>query len=104
MNRFEKKLDHFLWFIILILPIVLYIVCCWGVGNSATPFDVFIEPFTFDFIEDIFTSVLYDNFALSTVLTSYISYLFSVELIHLFYDCMVFIIRIGHKWISKFWE
>jgi ABC-type spermidine/putrescine transport system permease subunit II len=101
MKRFSKKLDSFFWFLILILPIVIYITISFNVGNS-TDFSTFISSWTFPFISDIFNDIFTGDLLFNPILVDYISYCVSVEIIHVFFDVVVFIPRLAHKLSGRF--
>lgn len=98
MTRNEKKLNNLFWFLIMLLPIFIYFITC--LKGEFIAFELFINNYSFSFITDILNDIFSNTFVFNGVLIAYISYAFSVELIHLFYDFMVFIIRLAHKWIG----
>lgn len=102
-NKFEKKLNNFIWFIFGILPIVVYLIMTWQ--NTVTDFSTFIMPYRFDFLYNILLDISsIGNFNLPTVLLDLVSYLFSVELCRLFFECVVFFIRLPRQLIGVIYE
>ena len=102
MNRFGKKIDYIFWFIISIIPLIIYVSLCWNNPN-AIDFSTFISNYRFAFIADIFNEIFKDTFIFPTVLVDFISYFCSVEIIHVFVDFIVFIPRFAHNFLGGFY-
>ena len=100
MTRFGKKIDYIFWFIISIIPLIVYFVSCWNNPNTID-FSTFIANYRFTFIADIFNQIFTDTFIFPTALVDFISYFCSVEIIHVFVDCIVFIPRFAHNFTNK---
>lgn len=100
MNRFGKKIDYIFWFVVSIIPIIIYVVLCWNNPNNIEFANV-IASYRFDFVADIFNEIFKDNFIFPTVLVDFISYFCSVEIIHIFVDFIVFIPRFAHNFTNK---
>lgn len=100
MNRFGKKIDYIFWFIISIIPLIVYFVSCWNNPNIID-FSTFIANYRFTFIADIFNQIFTDTLIFPTALVDFVSYFCSVEIIHLFVDFIVFIPRFAHNFTNK---
>ena len=99
-NRFSRKLDKVFWFILLLLPIIVYFVMYFSTGTTLN-FITYVHNFRFPFIADIFESVFTSaNFG-GIVIVNYLSYCVGVEIAHCLFDVVVFIPRLAHKFISK---
>ncbi len=98
-KRFADKLDRLFWFLIILLPLVLFYLCEEWSFDSFSAF--MSENFSFSFIETILDSIIEMTFNSNFALTSYLSYVVGVELIHVFFDVIVFIPRLAHKWVGK---
>ena len=105
MSKFERKLDMILWAVIWLLPILLYFIMWFRIG-SAPDFIAFINTsWRFDFIADILDQVWSTCFNGSTLpISGYISYIASIEVVHVFLDAVIFIPRFAHKVIQKGWS
>ena len=100
MTRFQKKADVLLWFIISILPFILYFIVSFR-QSTVVDFTTFMSNFRFDFIYDMFNQIFVDDLIFSDVLVAVISYLTSVEIIHIFYDFAVFLPRFCHNFLGR---
>lgn len=105
-------LDHIMWTIIYIFPILLVLF-----ASAVTPLaDVITtvnnSAFVTDFSSTQIYSVLNDIFGIDGILPlftgttgvaviSYMTYFVNVLIIHLAVDILVFIPRIAHEWIGK---
>lgn len=115
-SRFAFKLDKIFWFFIQFFPLLswcLYLFSFNGYGDAGSSFMSFWTWLN----NQIFGSIMTENVIYTTLIeifgaygvfpifgTSFllfITYLVSVEIIHVFYDVIVFIPRLAHKWISK---
>lgn len=102
-NKNEKKLNNFIWFLFGILPIVIYLIMTWQ--NTVTDFSAFIVPYRFDFLYNILVDISdLGAFNLPTILIGLVSYLFSVELCRLFFECIVFFIRLPRHLIGVVYD
>lgn len=116
-NRFCYKLDKIFWWIIALLPIFCYILYVgFGDAKNSTGSLYSLSEFFITFILDgkgfannVIWTTLYKIFDSSGVFPVFTwespLYIFNwfiwVELFHLFFDVIVFIPRLAHKWISK---
>lgn len=116
-TRFSYKLDKIFWFIISFFPLfswLVYLFSFSGYTTSPLTFFAWLEQH-FGFMGQISNSVIYSTLyqifsitsvnslfpVLSTSLMAFFTYLVTVEIVHVFYDVIVFIPRLAHKWISK---
>lgn len=100
--KFKKKIDILFWFIIAILPILIYFFVNFH-ATSAESFSVFISSWRFDFIADIFNDIFVDTFIFPVVLVDVLSYFISVEIIHVFVDCVAFLPRFAHQFLEGYY-
>ena len=113
-NRFSYKLDKLFWFIVAFAPLFCYLLYVPAKSTSGEPISValfLLDNFLsgVEFSANPVWSAFYQIFSKNGVFPLFGSegalYLFfwfvSVELIHLFFDVIVFIPRLAHKWISK---
>lgn len=115
-NRFASRLDKVFWFLITLLPIILYAIHLFATrSGSPLAFDAFLRTiFNYDYPTGMagnpIYKVLYALFAFSNTaifpmlpfsLLYLFSYMATVEIIHVCFDVVVFIPRLAHKWISK---
>lgn len=113
-TRFSFKLDKLFWWIVAFAPLFCYFLYVPYKSISGEPKSVAL--FLLDnFLSDVAFSAnpiwtaFYQIFSKNGVFPLFGSegalYIFfwfiSVELIHLFFDVIVFIPRLAHKWISK---
>lgn len=100
-RRFAYRLDMLFWFIVMLLPLIVYYVMNFR-NPETTEFFVFMANFSpFSFIQDVLDSVSETAFGSTFALTSYLGYCVGVEIFHVLFDVIVFIPRLAHKWISK---
>lgn len=115
-TRFAYRLDKLLWFLITLLPIILYAVYLFA-DRSGTfvGFENFLQTiFNYDYPTGLSTNpifkVLSSLFSFSDAsafavlphsLLYLLTYMASVEVIHVCFDVVVFIPRLAHTWISK---
>lgn len=115
-TRFAYRLDKLFWFFVLMLPVMSWIVYLFsfnGYGDAQSSVISFSSWLTNHFTgTDISENVVY--VALNSIFGSsgvfpifrpsflvFFVYLVNVEIIHVFYDVIVFIPRLAHKWISR---
>lgn len=100
-RRLSFKLDAMFWFIVSLLPILVYLVV--NYRNPAAPdFFTYISGFApFAFIQDILDDVTTLAFGSTFNLNTFLAYCVGVEILHVLFDVIVFIPRLAHKWISK---
>lgn len=111
-TRFGHKLDKFFWFFISFWPVFGWLFSMLG-GQAPVSFT--------DYMATIFGSGLYSSnlfysvldrlfgaggffplfLASSDGILRFFTYLCTVEIIHVYFDVIVFIPRLAHKWISK---
>lgn len=100
-NRIGYKLDKLFWFIVSILPIIFYFAINYR-NPAATGFFEYVSAFSpFSYIENIFNDITRLAFDTTFPLVSYLSYCVGVEIFHVFFDVIVFIPRLAHKWVGK---
>ena len=115
-SRFAFKLDKIFWFLIAFLPIILYTVYLFA-NRSGTllGFEKFLQTlFNYDYPTGLSANpifkVLFALFSFSDTsafavlpysLLYLLTYMASIEVIHVCFDVIVFIPRLAHKWISK---
>ena len=98
-SRFQDKLDKVFWFLLAILPCVLYFFeLCF---EYVTFYDFMSNFGAFPFIFDILNEVTEIAFDTQFMITPYLAYLVSVEIMHVLFDVIVFIPRFAHKILSK---
>lgn len=114
-NRFSYKLDKLFWFFIQIFPLVCFAVyCIAGTRGSEVilpTFNSFLVKMGFNYQQgNIFYSVLaqlfgangtFPLFVDSGGMILYLTYVLTMEVLHICFDVLVFIPRLAHKWISK---
>lgn len=114
-NRFSYKLDKLFWFFIQIFPLLCFAVYCIagtrGQEVIVPTFNSFLVKLGFNYQQgNIFYSVLAQLFGSMGVLPLfvdsggiilYLTYVLTMEVLHVCFDVMVFIPRLAHKWISK---
>ena len=100
--RFYKKIDCVFWFIVAVLPILVFVVSFFRSPETAN-FVTFISAYRFDFVANIFNQIFTDNLVFPSVLVDFLSYFVSVDIIHVFIDFIVFIPRFAHKLTNKFY-
>lgn len=99
-TRFERKLDAFFWFVVSMLPIILYIVNLYNGGSN--DFFAFInDNFTFSFVKTVFDDVFDVAFSSVSPVTGLLSYFVSVEILHIMFDVLVFLPRFAKKMIGR---
>lgn len=113
-TRFAYKLDKIFWFLISFLPLIIYIsaylffqtstptsfssfmTTVWGIlPDQKNPvyyvlFNLFSQAGIFPLVSEVGVGFFY-----------FLSYLINVEILHVFFDVIVFIPRLAHKWVSK---
>ena len=116
-TRFSYKLDKIFWFVVSFFPLfswLIYLFSFSGYTTSPLTFYAWLEQ-NFAFMGQVSNSIIYSTFyqlfsitsinslfpVLSTSFMAFLSYLVTVEIIHVIYDVIVFIPRLAHKWISK---
>ena len=100
-TRTSYKIDKIFWFIVSVLPILVYLTI--NKRNPEAPgFFVFLDSFSpFTFVSDIFDEVTQAAFKTTFAINKYLAYVAGVEVFHVMFDVVVFIPRLAHKWISK---
>ena len=101
--RFAFRLDKLMWFIILMLPVLTYFVMYFH-SEISVSFLEYQSAFRFDFIADILERVFVSLEFPLVPIVPFISYMVGVEVIHCFYDFIVFIPRLAHKWVGRVTE
>ena len=102
-ERLSRKLDAVLWFLLALLPVIVYFVMYYRTGN-AVPFSDYINDiWRFDFIANIFESVFSSTgvFGSSFAIVPYVSYLVSVEIMRVFFYVIAFIPRFAYKFLTR---
>lgn len=100
MTRFEKKVDSFVWTFILLCPFIVYFIAYFR-QETVLDFNTFISGYSFDFIYNMFSSIFTEDLIFSDTLVRIISYMVSVEIIHVFFDFIVFLPRFAHKFLGR---
>lgn len=115
-TRFSYKLDKLFWFFISFLPVIswlFYLFCFSDYGTQETSLISFANWFYsyiygFSLEGNIVYQTLNNIFGrsgafpfLSASYLNFFTYLVMIEIIHVFFDVIVFIPRLAHKWISK---
>ena len=115
-TRFAYRLDKVFWFLLLMLPVIswgLYLFSFTGYDKADTSLISFSSWLTnqfvgTDFSNNIVYTALNSIFGPSGVFPvfrpsflSFFVYLVNIEIVHIFYDVIVFIPRLAHEWISK---
>lgn len=115
-TRFAYRLDKVFWFLLLMLPVIswgLYLFSFTGYDKADASLISFSSWLTnqfvgTDFSNNIVYTALNSIFGPSGVFPifrpsflSFFVYLVNIEIIHIFYDVIVFIPRLAHEWISK---
>lgn len=113
-DRFSKKLDKIFWFFISFAPLIFYALYLVSHFKQSEYFSfyVFFSNYLGLFFSSnsVFSSMLSSIFGPSGIFPVFsaqsgwlvlFSYLGTVEVIHVFFDVIVFIPRLAHKWISK---
>lgn len=114
-NRFSYKLDKLFWFFIQIFPLLCFAVYCIAGtrGNEVVvpTFNSFLIKLGFNYQEgNVFYTVLAQLFGSMGVfplfvdsggIILYLTYVLTMEVLHVCFDVIIFIPRLAHKWISK---
>ena len=100
----KKRLDSLFWFMMYLLPIFCFFVIYFRSGTFEA-FHMYIgSEWAFSWVSNVLDSITYMAFEETFYLTGYISYLVSVEIIHCFFDVIVFIPRFAHSLIDYYCE
>ena len=100
-HRFSYKLDLVFWFIVMMLPILVYFITAYR-NPEAIGFLEFVSSFSpFPFIENILNDVSQAAFGSTFAISGLFGYFVGVEIFHVLFDVIVFIPRLAHKWVSK---
>lgn len=106
MKNLIKKLDTWLWFILKILPLITYVGYIWS-SHTMENFYTFTCETGFIY-QEIFMHldwILNQNLNCGSSIIMYVCYLVSVEILHCFFDVLVFIPRFAHEcidWATNF--
>lgn len=114
-NRFGYKLDRLFWFFVQIFPLLCFTVyCIAGTRGSEVvvpTFNSFLIKLGFNYQQgNVFYNVLaqlfgsngaFPLFVDSGGVILYLTYVLTMEVLHVCFDILVFIPRLAHKWISK---
>ena len=114
-TRFSYKIDKLFWFFIQIFPLVCFTVyCIAGTRGSEVvvpTFNSFLIKLGFNYQQgNAFYNVLarifgpngaFPLFVDSGGVILYLTYVLTMEVLHVCFDVIVFIPRLAHKWISK---
>lgn len=112
-DRFSRKLDKFFWWFIRLLPIFLMLLIEYASYRSGGGADETLFYYVAKFVDvndnNVVFNALYEIFGPGRILPffngnvdliHYMSYLVYVELLHLFFDVIIFIPRLARKWIN----
>lgn len=115
-TRFAYRLDKLFWFLMLLFPLIswcLYLFSFNGYGDANSSLVSFWTWLNNQVIgSNVSNNVVYvvlDKIfgasgafpVLGTSFLVFVTYLVNIEILHVFYDVIVFIPRLAHKWISK---
>lgn len=114
-TRFSYKLDKLFWFFVQIFPLLCFAVFCIagarGENVSLPTFNSFLLKIGINYQQgNVFYTVLaqlfssggvFPLFADSGGIVLYLTYVLTMEVLHVCFDVIVFIPRLAHKWISK---
>ena len=115
-TRFAHKIDKIFWFLLTLLPIILYAIYLFS--NKATSyldFSKFLQTiFNYDYPSGISNNPIFkvlsalfsfgDSGVFPILPYSFLylfAYMATIEVIHVAFDIIIFIPRLAHKWISK---
>lgn len=116
-SRFSKRLDSLFWWIVKIVPLVMFLFYIYGYYRSGNT-DASSNEF-FSLIQNYcmisFDSVVFNTFftifgpdgafplfmSVRNPLLVYLSYIVIIDILHIMVDVLVFIPRLAHKWIGK---
>lgn len=101
-SRFSNKLNSFLWFLLAILPIILYL--CMNFRNpSATDFFAYLAQFSpVNSVVENFDNILNMAISVEFPIINYVAYLFILEFIKVLYHVVVFPFRFCYKLMTSF--
>lgn len=123
-SRLSKKLDSIFWWLIKLLPLIIFLIVNIGFFTAKPIWQYFADDgdwsdffsggtslalclehvgfgyqnFLTAILEDIFSD--YINFSIANYFLGYFSYLVFIEILHILYDVIVFIPRLARKWIN----
>lgn len=114
-TRFSYKIDKLFWFFVQVFPLVCFAVyCIAGTRGSEVvvpTFNSFLIKLGINYQQgNIFYDVLARIFGSNGVfplfvdsggVILYLTYVLTMEVLHVCFDVLVFIPRLAHKWISK---
>lgn len=103
-------LDNMFWYIIYLLPIIMYVFNICGHGDgSVSLLEYFNSNFSMvtNVISDTITSIFGTEgvlplFSSGGFIIDYLTYFIACMLIHLAVDFLLFIPRLAHKWLDGF--
>ena len=116
-SRFSKRLDSLFWWLLKLLPLVMFVCYIYGYYRSGNT-DVATNEF-FSIIQN-YCMMSFDNVVFQTLfsvfgpegalplfnsvrnpIAIYLSYIVIIDILHIMVDVLVFIPRLAHKWIGK---
>lgn len=106
-KTFGKILDHLMWFLIYMLPLIAYVVLCSQDGIGMIDFESFMSDFfgpVGNPIFDVFMQFADGgafNIASYLGIIYYAVYMVLVTLLHVAFDIVVFIPRLFHDFLDK---
>lgn len=118
-NRFAYKLDKIFWFFLSFLPVFSWLLYNLSFGQTAGENFKDFERYLIDIfgignipainivykaLSQIFSytkSIMPEMAFLSNSMTQLFTWMIMIEILHIFFDVIVFIPRLAHKWISK---
>lgn len=102
-TRFSRKLDALMWALLALMPVFAYFVTFFH-NASTVPFLDYIQGWSFPFVEAVMVDVL-DAVGFNSIpIVPLLSYMVGVEIVHLFYDFLVFIPRLTHKLMERIYN
>lgn len=102
--------DTIFWYLIYFMPAICYILLFWNKGETTITLETMFTQFGFGITENnIIANALYEVFGSSGILPLFsdngiillLSWFASVMILHVMIDCLLFIIRLAHKWIKQ---
>ena len=101
LRDFREKIDVLLWAFIWLLPFFAYFVSFYRQGSAPALFTFINEEYSFTFIKNVLDKVWSLLFGSTIAISSYLSYLVAVELLHCLFDALVYVPRFAHTLIER---
>ena len=97
----KQKIDHILWALIWMLPIIGYFIQYISAGADIRLLSYIDTEFSFDYVKNILDGIWVKVFSCDLKISGLLSYLVVVEVAHCLFDALVFIPRFAHNVIEK---